>query len=203
MPPLPSTAVDDAPINCRRLHPTAASVDNHRLCQRQRRRRRPSPTNTPLTAASINDEDGHRPPTPSTAAAAVNDDDGHQRRPPPPSTEDVIVTATSFDVDVDGGGKDATYRHLPSMARTAIDRRRCRSRQRRWPSAPPAAAIDQRRHCHCRPPSTSSGGISRSCLLRVPPVFPPCSPTSLPYYDSRSTPPPPYSPLCLLAYKDT
>ena len=35
--------------------------------------------------------------------------------------------------------------------------------------------------------------------VRVPPVFP----TSLPYYDSRSTPPPPFSPICLLAYKDT
>ena len=28
-------------------------------------------------------------------------------------------------------------------------------------------------------------------------------PTSLPYYDSRSSPPPPFSPICLLAYKDT
>ena len=34
-----------------------------------------------------------------------------------------------------------------------------------------------------------------SCSPRVP--------TSLPYYDSRSTPPPPFSPICLLAYKDT
>jgi len=41
--------------------------------------------------------------------------------------------------------------------------------------------------------------ICTSYPVRVPPVFP----TSLPYYDSRSTPPPPFSPICLLGYKDT
>ncbi len=46
--------------------------------------------------------------------------------------------------------------------------------------------------------------INRWYVRYVPFVSPPCSPTSLPlpYYDSRSTSPPPYSPLCLLAYKD-
>ena len=172
-PPPPSTAVDNASINCRRLHPTAASVDNHCL------RRWPSPTNTPLTAASVDEEDGHRPPTPSTAAAAVNDNDGqHQRRLPPPSTKDVIATATSFDVDVNGGGKDATYRRLLSTARTAIDLRRHRPPPQPQPQPTMTMAIGAARRRHR--PKTSLPPVERRyiqfvsppCPPRIPPVFP-------------------------------
>ena len=180
-PQPPSTAVDNAPINCRRLHPTTASIDSHRLRQRRCRHQRPSPTNTPLTAASIDDEDGHQPPTPSIATTVVDNNNGHQRRPPLPSTKGVIATATSFDVDADGGGKDATYRRLPSTARTAIDRRRLQP--------PPllqstmTMAIGAARGCH--QPKTSlppppSVNVERRyipfltppCSPRVPPVFP-------------------------------
>ena len=135
----------------------------------------------PLTAASIDDEDGHRLPTPSTAAAAVNNDDGHQRCPPPPSTEDVIATTTSFDVDVDGGSNDATYCRLPSTARTAIDRRHLQPPP--LPQLTTTMAIGAARRCHQLkmsfppPPSIDIKWryipfVTPPCPPRVPPMFP-------------------------------
>ena len=136
----------------------------------------------PLTAASIDDEDGHPPPTPSTAAAAVDNDNGHQRCLPPPSTKDVIAPATSFNVDVDGGGKDATYRRLPSTARTAIDRNHLQRLP--LPQSTMTMAIGTARPRHrlktSLPPSPSIN-VQRQYISFVSPPCPPCVPPVFPY----------------------